>query len=231
MNEYIAWPVTLAAAYLIGSVPSGVIVARLWRGVDIRSYGSGSTGATNVLRTLGAKAGVLVLVLDVAKGTGATLIAIALTTDSPLNVALAATMSVVGHSFPIFAKFQGGKGIATGLGALFALHPLAGGAAFCGAVIAMVTRYVSLGSLVGTVTGFAILIWLMLIETLPYEYLAFSIPVFTLIFVRHAPNIKRLINGTESRLSFGRSKAASSGEPAESRIEGQTAAPSEAKDT
>ena len=112
MNEYIAWAVTLVLAYLIGSTPSGVIVTRLWRGVDIRSYGSGSTGTTNVLRTLGPKAAVLVFFLDVAKGAAA--VAIAKLLDVPhLAVALAGALVVVGHMWPVFARFRGGKGVAT----------------------------------------------------------------------------------------------------------------------
>ena len=202
MNEYIAWAVSLVLAYLIGSVPSGVIVTRLWRGVDIRSYGSGSTGTTNVLRTLGPKAAVLVFVLDVAKGAAA--VAIAKLLDVPvLAGALAGALVVVGHMWPVFARFRGGKGVATGLGVLFIIWWPVGISSFLGAVIASATRFVSVGSLVGATTGMAFLAVLIAIGELEIEYLAFAIPVFLLIYIRHAENIGRLIKGTERRLTFG----------------------------
>ena len=211
MNEYIAWAVTLVLAYLIGSTPSGVIVTRLWRGVDIRSYGSGSTGTTNVLRTLGPKAAVLVFFLDVAKGAAA--VAIAKLLDVPhLAVALAGALVVVGHMWPVFARFRGGKGVATGLGVLLFLWPPVGVSSFLGAVIASATRYVSVGSLVGATTGMAFLAVLIVRGDVEFEYLAFAIPVFVLIYIRHAENIGRLIKGTERRLTFG-AKPSRSAEP------------------
>ena len=220
MNEYIAWAITLVLAYLIGSTPSGVIVTRLWRGVDIRSYGSGSTGTTNVLRTLGPKAAVLVFFLDVAKGAAAVAIA-KLLNDDHLAVALAGALVVVGHMWPVFARFQGGKGVATGLGVLLFLWWPIGISSFLGAVIAMGTRYVSIGSLVGATTGMTFLAVLIVRRFLAvlivrgdveFEYLAFAIPVFVLIYIRHAENIGRLIKGTERRLTFG-AKPSRSAEP------------------
>ena len=202
MNEYVAWAITLVLAYLIGSTPSGVIVTRLWRGVDIRSYGSGSTGTTNVLRTLGPKAAVLVFFLDVAKGAVA--VAVAKLLDVPhLAIALAGVLVVVGHMWPAFARFRGGKGVATGLGVLLFLWWPVGISSFLGAVIASATRYVSIGSLVGATTGMAFLAVLIVRGDVEIEYLAFAIPVCVLIYVRHAENINRLIKGTERRLTFG----------------------------
>ena len=202
MNEYVAWAITLALAYLIGSTPSGVIVTRLWRGVDIRSYGSGSTGTTNVLRTLGPKAAVLVFVLDVAKGAAA--VAVARLLDVPhLAVALAGALVVVGHMWPVFARFRGGKGVATGLGVLLFLWWPIGISSFLGAVIASATRFVSVGSLVGATTGVTFLAVLIVRGDVEIEYLAFSVPVCVLIYIRHAENIGRLIKGTERRLTFG----------------------------
>ena len=202
MNEYVAWAITLALAYLIGSTPSGVIVTRLWRGVDIRSYGSGSTGTTNVLRTLGPKAAVLVFVLDVAKGAAA--VAVARLLDVPhLAVALAGALVVVGHMWPVFARFRGGKGVATGLGVLLFLWWPIGISSFLGAVIASATRFVSVGSLVGATTGVTFLAVLIVRGDVEVEYLAFSVPVCVLIYIRHAENIGRLIKGTERRLTFG----------------------------
>ena len=202
MNEYIAWAVTLVLAYLIGSVTSGVIVTRLWRGVDIRSYGSGSTGTTNVLRTLGPKAAVLVFVLDVAKGSAAVAIAKAMPVPT-LCVALSGVLVVVGHMWPVFARFRGGKGVATGLGVLFFLWWPVGISSFAGAIIASATRYVSIGSLVGATTGLTFLAVLIARGDVEIEYLAFAIPVVILIYARHLENIVRLIKGTERRLTFG----------------------------
>ena len=202
MNEYVAWAITLALAYLLGSTPSGVIVTRLWRGVDIRSYGRGSTGTTNVLRTLGPKAAVLVFVLDVAKGAAA--VAVARLLDVPhLAVALAGALVVVGHMWPVFARFRGGKGVATGLGVLLFLWWPIGISSFLGAVIASATRFVSVGSLVGATTGVTFLAVLIVRGDVEIEYLAFSVPVCVLIYIRHAENIGRLIKGTERRLTFG----------------------------
>ncbi len=202
MNEYIAWAITLVLAYLIGSTPSGVIVTRLWRGVDIRSYGSGSTGTTNVLRTLGPKAAVLVFFLDVAKGAAA--VAIAKLLDVPhLAIALAGALVVVGHMWPVFARFRGGKGVATGLGVLLFLWWPVGISSFLGAVIASATRFVSIGSLVGATTGMTFLAVLIVRDIVEIEYFAFAIPVCVLIYFRHAENINRLIKGTERRLTFG----------------------------
>lgn len=202
MNEYILWIVTLALAYLIGSVPSGVLVTRLWRGVDIRSYGSGSTGTTNVLRTLGPKAAVLVFVLDVAKGAAGVAVAKLLDVDH-LAVALAGVLVVVGHMWPVFARFRGGKGVATGLGVLLFLWWPVGISSFLGAVIASATKFVSVGSLVGATTGMVFLAVLIAIGRVEVEYLAFAVPVFLLIYYRHWENISRLIKGTERRLTFG----------------------------
>ena len=202
MNEYLLWVITLALAYLIGSVPSGVLVTRLWRGVDIRSYGSGSTGTTNVLRTLGPKAAVLVFVLDVAKGAAGVAVAKLLDVDH-LAVALAGVLVVVGHMWPVFARFRGGKGVATGLGVLLFLWPVVGVSSFAGAVIASATRYVSVGSLVGATTGMTFLAVLIVRDQVEIEYLAFAIPVVLLIYARHLENIVRLVKGKERRLSFG----------------------------
>ncbi len=212
MNEYAAWAITLPLAYLIGSVPSGLIVAKLVKGVDIRSYGSGSTGATNVLRTLGPRAGALVLAIDMAKGAGAAAIAKwGLLPNSDLALALAGTLAVVGHTWPIFARFRGGKGVATGLGVLFVLWWPVGLTAFAGAIIARITGFVSIGSLMGTVAGLTFLAVLIAVGRFPIEYLWFAIPVTALIFARHAANIKRLIKGTESRLDTKPKKARAAG--------------------
>ena len=117
MSDLVVAIVVLVTAYFLGAVPSGVIAGRLWRGVDIRSYGSGGSGATNVARTLGPRAGAAVFASDVGKGIIVAVIA-RLVSDDGWLVALAGTFAVLGHTFPVYIRFKGGKGVATGLGAL-----------------------------------------------------------------------------------------------------------------
>ncbi len=199
MNEALAWGIGVPAVYLVGSVPIGVIAGKLTRGVDVRNYGSGSTGATNVLRTLGPVAGIAVLALDWGKGASAIFIARALS-DSPALSATAALLVIVGHSWPVFAKFRGGKGVATGLGALTIITPVGGGLAALGLVVAVVTRYVSVGSMAGTAAGLATLIYLIGTGRMDEWYLIFAVGGFLLIELRHWKNVARLLKGTESRL-------------------------------
>jgi glycerol-3-phosphate acyltransferase PlsY len=151
------------------------------------------------LRTLGPVAGIAVLVLDWAKGASAVFIARALS-DSPALSASAALLVVVGHSWPVFAKFRGGKGVATGLGALTIITPIGGGLAALGLVVAVVTRYVSVGSMAGTAAGLATLIYLIATGRIDEWYLIFAVGGFLLIQLRHWKNVVRLFKGTESRL-------------------------------
>ena len=115
MSDPAVAAIVLVSAYFIGAIPAGVIVGRLWRGVDIRSYGSGGSGATNVARTLGSRAGGVVLAMDVGKGIIVAVIAL-LVSDEAWLLAAAGTFAVLGHMFPVYIKFKGGKGVATGLG-------------------------------------------------------------------------------------------------------------------
>ncbi len=205
MSDPVLAIVVLVAAYFVGAIPSGVIVGRLWRGVDIRSYGSGGSGATNVARTLGSKAGGAVLAMDVGKGVIVTVIAVLLSDEAWL-LATAGTIAVLGHMFPVYIKFKGGKGVATGLGALFVISPVAGIIAMVGVAIAVLTRYVSLGSIMGSSLSLGLLAVLSAFEVSILGtqhdrwYLVFAIPVALLILWRHQPNIDRLAKGDESRL-------------------------------
>ena len=205
MSDPVVAIVVLVAAYFVGAIPSGVIVGRLWRGVDIRSYGSGGSGATNVARTLGSKAGGAVLAMDVGKGVIVTVIAL-LASDAAWLLATAGTIAVLGHMFPVYIKFKGGKGVATGLGALFVISPVAGVIALIGVAIAALTRYVSLGSILGSSLSLGLLAILSGFEVsilgIQHDrwYLVFAIPVALLILWRHQPNIDRLAKGDESRL-------------------------------
>ena len=202
MSEALAWAIALPAAYLLGSVPTGILVGKLFRGVDVRKYGSGNTGATNILRTLGPLPAVLVLALDWGKGAASVFVARAAVTtpDSPVLSATCALIVVVGHSWPIFAGFKGGKGVATGLGALFIISPIAGALTMVGLVVAAITRYVSLGSIVGTAIGLASLVGLIALDRLDIAYLIFAVGGFLIIEVRHKANLERLMKGTESKL-------------------------------
>lgn len=183
-------------AYLIGSIPFGYLFSRLFSRLDIRRHGSGNIGATNVLRLLGWQAALPVLLLDVGKGSAAVLLARALS-DNTVVVLSAALAVLLGHCFPLFLKFKGGKGAATGIGLLI---PLAGNV--CAAAIALavlliaLTRYVSLGSIIGALS---VPLFLLIFNYDP-PYLVFGAAMALLVIFRHHENIRRLLSGTESKL-------------------------------
>ena len=199
MTDILAWVLALPVAYLIGAIPTGYLIGKVWRGVDVRKYGSGGTGFTNVMRTLGKPAAVTVLGIDIAKGVLPVFLA-GLSTDVELLTALSATMAVVGHMYPVYTKFQGGRGVATAFGALLMLSPIAAGAAALGLLVVFITRYISVGSLVGTLIASTTLVVLIVMGHHGLGYLAFAIPILFLIPVRHVGNILRLLTGTENRL-------------------------------
>jgi|SRR5215470_4723292 len=199
---------TAAMAYLLGSIPFGYILVRLFRGADIRKSGSGNIGATNVARTSPAL-GIITLLLDALKGLAAVLITrywIAPSAGgvSPVLPALAALFAVAGHIFPIWLKFRGGKGVATGLGAFIMLAPKAI-LVMIGIFIFLVAlfRYISLGSIVA-VAVFPLLAWLLDgYRSLPFA-LASMATASTLIIFKHRTNMRRLMAGTENRFRAGR---------------------------
>ena len=198
--------------YLLGSIPFGVLVSRLNAKVDIRKYGSGKTGATNVLRTAGKKAAALVGILDVSKGVMAVLFAGLIVGRDYLVVGqfglgmlvaqiLAALAAILGHNFPVFLKFKGGRGVATFFGGLIALCPPA--AIFGGEILiigAGLTKFVSLGSIAGAVGTYAILVPLTIMNGFPIEYLAYALIGTIIIIVMHRDNIVRLMKGKERKL-------------------------------
>ncbi len=208
MNELLAWVLIAPAAYLVGSIPVGLIVCKVWGGVDPREHGSGSMGATNVLRTVGKKAAVLVFVFDFGKGAAMIGLSLLLAPEAKLLHALTGTFAIIGHTWPIFAGFKGGKGISTGWGAIVVLSPIAAAVTLIGLVIAIVTRYVSLGSMIGATLGVLALIVLSVIDiraSIDYatiEYLAFALPAVAVILFSHRENIMRLHKGTENRLDI-----------------------------
>lgn len=190
--------VVVVAAYVLGSVPFGLYVGRSWGKIDIRSQGSGNIGTTNVLRTLGAGPAAFVLVLDAAKGWLPVVVAAKLG-FSDVAVAAAALAAVAGHSWSVFLNFKGGRGVATALGVLIGLAPLAAVTlVLIFAVIVVSTRYVSLGSIIAS----ALLPVALAIFGASVPYVVTGALLGAVSVVRHLPNIKRLLAGTENR--FGR---------------------------
>ena len=215
MNELLAWVLIAPAAYLIGSIPVGLIVCCTWGGVDPRQHGSGSMGATNVLRTAGKKAAVLVFVLDFGKGAAMIGLSTLLAPESNLLHALTGTFVIIGHTWPVFAGFKGGKGISTGWGAILVLSPIAATVTLVGLIVALITRYVSLGSMIGASLGVGMLIVLSIVNipftvaNAPIEYLAFAVPAVVLILYSHRENMMRLQKGTENRLDINAAESSS----------------------
>lgn len=201
--------VAVLGSYLLGSIPFGYLVGKIG-GIDIRKIGSGNIGATNVVRVLGKRYGYPVFVLDFLKGFGAVKISISIATDawpewgSPeIFGVLAAVASVIGHSFPVWLKFRGGKGVATSAGALFGLVPLA-------ALIAVViwllvfwfTRYVSVASLVTAVAlPLVILIMTRLNQIQGNALFYSSLGIAAVVIWRHRSNFSRLMRGSEPRFT------------------------------
>ncbi|HEY8490529.1 MAG TPA: glycerol-3-phosphate 1-O-acyltransferase PlsY, partial [Dehalococcoidia bacterium] len=198
------------AAYLLGAIPSGVIAGRASRGIDIRDYGSGNSGFTNALRVLGLRWSLLVLVADLAKGT-LPVLALKLFHPDPALEVIAAAGTLVGHVWPVWAGFRGGRGVATGFGTLLALDPvIALGAFVAGMAILLPFRYVSLMSVVGTPLAGAALIVAALLGYAPGIYAAYGVLAPAVIVLRHRENIGRLLRGTEPKLgqSFRRPERA-----------------------
>ena len=187
----------LIFAYLLGSIPTGVILAKAFGNVDPRTLGSKNIGATNVYRTAGKRLGIFTLLGDVLKGSIPVVIA-RLTLD-PYWVGAVALAAFLGHLFPIFLKFKGGKGIATGLGAFLALSPLS---TILSLLIFLAVvykwRFISLGSLTAT-ASFPILLALLNPHRVYAPFMPFAITIGILIFYRHRENIRRLMGGKEAR--------------------------------
>jgi glycerol-3-phosphate acyltransferase PlsY len=201
-----------AAAYLLGSIPTGYLLVRLFRHEDIRSVGSGNIGATNVMRTVGKGLGAATFLLDVLKGCAAVWLgaamAAALAPGMPRRdaEALGALFAVLGHMFPVWLKFRGGKGVATGFGVFLVAAPLAALISFAIFLsILALSRYVSLGSILAA-AAFPVLAYFLVHGSKPAFFLFVQAAVALLIIVKHHQNIGRLLAGTESR--FGARKPA-----------------------
>ncbi len=182
-------------AYLTGSIPIGVLLARL-KGKDPRRTGSGNIGATNVMRSAGKVLGIVTLVGDILKGFVPTFIAVQLGVPAFI-IALVGLAAFSGHLFPIFLKFKGGKGVATGAGVFLAINPLVILISFIIFVIVfLIWKYVSLGSLAGT----GIIPFSFFLFKTPTEYILLSFLIACGVFIKHKDNIKRLFAGTESKV-------------------------------
>ncbi|MDD4859222.1 MAG: glycerol-3-phosphate 1-O-acyltransferase PlsY [Dehalococcoidales bacterium] len=200
--------------YLLGAIPFGLIIGKRYARADIRQFGSGKTGTTNVLRVAGKKAAILVCLLDLAKGGLAVFLAglvfgaeylmiddFSLWWPARSGQVVAALAAVAGHTWPVYIKFKGGRGVATYLGALLVLCPPAG---LFGSEILIIgaglTKYMSLGSIAGAVGSYAILVPLTIINGFPIEYLAFALLGAIFLIVMHRDNIGRLLHGRERKL-------------------------------
>jgi glycerol-3-phosphate acyltransferase PlsY len=196
MTEYAA---VIIGSYLIGSIPWGLIAGKL-RGVDVRQYGSGSIGTTNVLRTIGTKSAIVVLALDVLKGVTAVLIG-HYVIDSPTGEMAAGFAAVAGHDWSVFLRFKGGRGVATTLGCVLTMEPLGPVAGIVVFVILIaLTRYVSLGSICGSLAAVAAMGAFWAVDRVPWQYFVFIAVAVALIIFQHRDNIARLRAGTESKL-------------------------------
>ena len=199
-------------AYLLGSIPTAVWVGKAFYGVDVRESGSGNAGATNTIRVLGLKAGIPVLLIDVFKGLAAVLLAALIhryfggEEVSALLLLAVATAAVLGHTFPLFAGFRGGKGVATLLGLGFGIYPWAAlGALIIFIVVLLISGYVSLSSMSAGIAFPFLVIFLFPADHILFTVLSIAVAVF--LPITHRKNIKRLLNGTESKFRPGAKKA------------------------
>jgi glycerol-3-phosphate acyltransferase PlsY len=201
----------LIFSYLIGSIPTAIIAGKLLKKIDIRDYGSGNAGATNVLRILGWKAGLVVLLLDMFKGYIAVVWIVNIIPDiqnfetRAIYQIMAGTAAICGHIWTIFAGFKGGKGVGTAAGVFFGLQPIP--VFICLLVFTGIvsrTKYVSLGSMVAAILLPIILLveYFFLYKPIPIAHMAIAILLAILIIIMHRENIYRLVEGTENEISL-----------------------------
>lgn len=210
-----AYIVIAIIAYLIGSINFSVIISKRMAGFDVREKGSGNAGTTNMLRSVGIKAAVITLLCDILKGVVVILIAILIgniidNVDSALLVQLAGIFVIIGHTFPIFFQFKGGKGIATSLGVLLMINWQIGLICLLFALVLMaLTRMVSVGSIAAAVLFPILVIFIgehYIVTVNNWSYLIFSIIIAVLVLFNHRENLKRIFTGKENKISFKKVK-------------------------
>lgn len=217
MQQYLGIAAVVILSYLIGSVSGAIILTKIFKLEDIRKVGSKNAGTTNMLRTHGKKVAVLTLIIDVLKGVLAVLIGTVLENRISYFYVipealqgtggyLAAVFVVLGHIFPVFFKFKGGKGVATSLGAILCVDWKTGLIVMVVSLLIMaVSKYVSLGSVIGAVL-FSVLVALKMIDTgfFSYSIMICAVIMSLMVILKHSSNIKRLFSGTENKLSFSK---------------------------
>ena len=192
-------PLIILLAYVIGSIPFALILARRWGAVDLRRVGSGNLGAANVLRASGVRAGIIVAVLDVTKGAASVMLARRLEQGSELAAALAGGAAIVGHIYPVWLGFRGGKGVATACGVFSVLTPAAVAPALAVFVAAVwISRYISVGSVAASLA----LPPMAMMTGSSSEAVVAAALAATLIVFRHRSNLKRALSGTERRVGL-----------------------------
>ena len=204
---------SLIIAYLLGSIPTAVWIGKCFYDIDVRDHGSGNAGATNVVRVLGVKAGLPVVIIDVLKGYMAVVITRYLCLGDHASVfsvyilVAAASLAVIGHTLPVFARFRGGKGVATLLGVGIGLFPAAAWSALGIFIIVLIlTKYVSLSSITAGIS-FPIMVF-TIFPPKPEHWLLYTLSIVVAVFLpyTHRKNIQRLIKGTESKINFSKAK-------------------------
>jgi glycerol-3-phosphate acyltransferase PlsY len=203
--NFLYFTIAFAGAYLLGSIPTAVWIGRAFHNIDVREHGSGNAGATNVIRVLGWKTGIPVLVIDLAKGWLAAMLPVFLKLAEPESSAMvnfqiiAGVLSIIGHIFPIFAEFRGGKGVGTVFGVLLALHPLL--TLSCIGVFLFVLLLTGIVSVSSMTAGLAFpLLLFFLFDTPSIAFRIFSVVVAIALILTHRKNIGRLLKGEEKRL-------------------------------
>ncbi|HLR01513.1 MAG TPA: glycerol-3-phosphate 1-O-acyltransferase PlsY [Virgibacillus sp.] len=191
--EYVLFIIT---AYILGSIPTGLIVGKIGFKIDIREHGSGNLGATNSFRVLGIKAGIIVVLGDILKGTGATLLPLLVEAD--LNRLIIGLFAVLGHTYPLFAKFRGGKAVATSGGIILGINPILFVIMVATFIIALyISKYVSLSSMI---TGIVSIIAAIIFKDITLIIVISVLTIF--VFYRHKDNIKRIKNKTEPKITW-----------------------------
>ncbi|MGN1384086.1 MAG: glycerol-3-phosphate 1-O-acyltransferase PlsY [Clostridia bacterium] len=204
----VAYIVVAILSYLIGSINFSIIISKKVAGFDVREKGSGNAGTTNMLRTVGKKAALITLVCDILKGVVSILLAlligkIAKDANNAILVQIAGILVIIGHTFPIFFKFKGGKGVATAVGVLLTTNWQIG--LIClifGLVLIALTRMVSLGSITAAILFPILILFIKSNYIVEGNYFIYSLIIAVMVVFNHRENVKRLLNGTENKLSF-----------------------------